>query len=143
LWEYGVGAGEDAPYREVTDLAELSDGNRETLETDLYDVSGDSYDGGSPLYDTLVAARDYMNGQATDGALSVIVVLTNSSRDDVSEGSADDTAAALTEQGGSTVVYTVGFGDTDPDHLTTLAAATGGSYIPAPSEGGVLDAIGG
>jgi Ca-activated chloride channel homolog len=143
LWEYGVGAGEDAPYREVADLAELSDDHRETLETDLYDVSDDSYDGGSPLYDTLVAARDYMNGHATDGALSVIVVLTNSSRDEVSEGSAADTAAALTEQGGSTVVYTVGFGETDPENLTTLAAATGGSYVQAPSEGDVLDAIGG
>jgi Ca-activated chloride channel homolog len=143
LWEYGVGAGDDAPYREVTGLTELSDANRESLETDLYDVSGDSFEGGSPLYDTLVAASSYMNGQAADGALNVIVVLTNSSRDEVSEGSAEDTAAAITAQGGSTVVYTVGFGDTDPEHLTTLATATGGSFVQAPSEGGVLDAIDG
>jgi len=143
LWEYGVGAGDDAPYREVADLAELSDDHRDTLETDLYDVSEDAFDGGSPLYDTLVAARDYMNGQATDGALSVIVVLTNSSRDEVSEGSAADTAAALTAQGGSTVVYTVGFGETDPENLTALATATGGAYIQAPGEGDVLEAIGG
>lgn len=141
LWEYGVDAGEEAPYREVTGLTELSDDGRDNLETDLYAVSDNSFDGGSPLYDTLVDASAFMNGQAAPGTLSVIVVLTNSSRDEVSSGSADDTAAAITAQGGSTVVYTVGFGQTDPENLTTLATATGGAFIQAPDQGGVLESI--
>lgn len=138
VWEYGVGAGDGEPYRQVTGLTELSDEGRETVENDLYDVSGHSFDGGAPLYDSLVAASAYMNGEAAAGAVSVIVVLTNSSRDDVSEGTAED-AAALLE--GPTVVYTVGFGDTDPQNLTTLATATGGAFVPAPDDGGVLAAI--
>jgi hypothetical protein len=140
VWEYGVGAGEDEPYREVSGLTELSGDGRGNLETDLYDVSENHYDGGSPLYDTLVAASEYMNGQAADGALPVIVVLTNASQDEVSEGNAEATAAQLE---GSTVVYTVGFGQTDPVNLTILAEATGGAYVDAPDEGDVLAAIGG
>ncbi|MEV3936178.1 VWA domain-containing protein [Glycomyces sp. NPDC049804] len=140
VWEYGVGAGDGEPYRQVTGLTELSDEGRETVETDLYDVSGNSYDGGAPLYDTLLAASAFMNGEAADGAVSVIVVLTNSSKDDVSAGTAEETAGQLE---GPTVVYTVGFGDTDPQQLTTLATATGGAFIQAPDDGGVLAAIGG
>jgi Ca-activated chloride channel family protein len=139
VWEYGMGAGENDPYREVTGLTELSDEGRDTLETDLYAVSENSYEGGSPLYDTLLAASAYMDGQAGDGARSVIVVLTNSSKDEESAGTAADTAAQLE---GATLVYTVGFGETDPANLTTLATATGGEFVPAPAEGGVLDAIG-
>ncbi|MDA1360192.1 hypothetical protein O1R50_11175 [Glycomyces luteolus] len=139
VWEYGVGAGEEQPYREVTGLTELTDDGRDTLETDLYAVSENSYEGGSPLYDTLIAASAFMDGQAADGAVSVIVVFTNASKDEVSEGTADDTAAQLAA---STKVYTVGFGETDPANLTTLATATGGSFVQAPAEGGVLDAIG-
>ncbi|WP_205327444.1 VWA domain-containing protein [Glycomyces sp. YM15] len=139
VWEYGVGAGDGQPYREVTDLTELDDDGRDTLETDLYAVSNNSYDGGAPLYDTLIAASAFMNGQAGGGARSIIVVFTNSSRDEVSEGSAADTAAQLAAP---TVVYTVGFGQTDPENLTTLATATGGAFVQAPGEGGVLDVIG-
>ncbi|MBO3732262.1 VWA domain-containing protein [Glycomyces niveus] len=140
VWEYGVGAGDGEPYRQVTGLTELSDEGRETVENDLYAVSENSYDGGAPLYDTLLAASAFMNGEAADGAVSVIVVLTNSSQDDVSEGSAEDTAGQLE---GPTVVYTVGFGDTDPQQLTTLATATGGAFVQAPDDGGVLASIGG
>ncbi|MDN3243531.1 vWA domain-containing protein [Glycomyces tritici] len=140
VWEYGVGAGEDEPYREVSGLTELSADGRGNLETDLYDVSENHYDGGSPLYDTLVAASEYMNGQAADGALPVIVVLTNASKDEVSEGSAEATAEQLA---GPAVVYTVGFGQIDPVNLTTLAEATGGAYIDAPDEGDLLASIGG
>lgn len=143
LWEYGVGADGDEPYREVTKMAELSDDGRDGLIQALLDVSENSYEGGAPLYDTLLAAYAYMNGQSADGALNVIVVLTNSSQDDVSEGTAAETAAAITGLGGSTAVYTVGFGEIDPENLTTLATATGGAYIEAPADDGVLDAIGG
>ncbi|MEU5153507.1 VWA domain-containing protein [Glycomyces sp. NPDC021274] len=139
VWEYGVGAGEDGPYREVAGLTELTDDGRDALETDLYDVSDNSYEGSAPLYDTLLAASAFMNGQAGDGVQSIIVVFTNSSRDESSEGSAADTAAQLAAP---TVVYTVGFGETDPENLTTVAAATGGAFIQAPAEGGVLDSIG-
>ncbi|MFG3342061.1 VWA domain-containing protein [Glycomyces sp. NPDC048151] len=140
VWEYGVGAGDEGPYREVAGLTELSAEGRESVETDLYDVSDDHFEGGSPLYDTLVAASAYMNGEAADGSLSVIVVLTNSAQDEVSDGTAEETAAALE---GPTVVYTVGFGETDPANLTVLAEATGGAFVDGPAEGGLLDAIGG
>lgn len=140
VWEYGVGAGDEAPYREAAGLTELSDDGRESVETELYDVSEHHYEGGSPLYDTLLAASEYMDGQAAEGALPVIVVLTNASQDEVSDEDAAGTAAQLT---GSAVVYTVGFGDIDPANLTTLATATGGEYVPAPDEGGLLESIGG
>ncbi|MFC3494080.1 VWA domain-containing protein [Glycomyces rhizosphaerae] len=143
MWEYGVGADGDQPYREVTDMAELSDDNRDGLIQDLLAASENSYEGSAPLYDTLVAAYTYMNEQSADGALNVIVVLTNSSQDQSSSGTAEETATALTGLGGSTTVYTVGFGETDPANLTTLATATGGAYIAAPADGGVLEAIGG
>ena len=128
---------DDDALREVLTTA-LSAEGRESVETDLYDVSANNYEGGSPLYDTLIAASAYMNGEAADGALSVIVVLTNSSQDEVSDGTAEATAAGLE---GPTVVYTVGFGQTDPTNLSILAEATGGSFVTGPGEGGLLDAI--
>jgi len=143
LWEYGVGAGEDANWRSVTENAEMSDDNRQGLIDDLYDISeNEAYEGGAPLYDALVAAYEYMNGNAVDGAVNVIVVLTNSGEDTASLPTVDEAAADLSSMAGSVVVYTVGFGTANGDNLATLAEATGGSYIQAPADGGVLDSLG-
>lgn len=144
LWEYGVGAGGDVPWRPVTDIAEMSGDNRGGLTDDLYDISDDEpYPGGSPLYDSLVAAYQYMNENAADGAVNVIVVLTNAGEDAESVPTVEDTAAALTAEAGAVKAYTVGFGAANADNLALLAEATGGAYIEAPAEGGVLADIGG
>ncbi|MCD0442778.1 hypothetical protein LO763_03960 [Glycomyces sp. A-F 0318] len=143
LWEYGVGAGEDGPWRPVTDLAEMSDENRGQLTDDLYAISAnDTYEGGSPLYDSLVAAYQYMNEHAADGALNVVVVLTNSGEDTASAPTVEETATALSSADGPVKAYTVGFGAANADNLALLAEATGGAYIEAPAEGGVLADIG-
>lgn len=142
LWEYGVDPGDGSTARSVTDVAEMSDDSRASLIEDMYDISADDpYEGGSPLYDSLVEAYQFMDGQAADGALGVIVVLTNSGQDDVSEPTVDQTAETLTGLGGSVAVYTVGFGEANVENLTALAV--GGAFIQAPAEGGVLEAIGG
>jgi hypothetical protein len=142
LWEYGVDPGDGSTARSVTDLAEMSEDSQASLIEDMYDISADDpYEGGSPLYDSLVEAYGYMDGQAADGALSVIVVLTNSGQDDVSQPTVDETAETLEGLGGSVAVYTVGFGEANAENLTKLAV--GGAFIEAPAEGGVLDAIGG
>ncbi|SDD03022.1 vWA domain-containing protein [Glycomyces harbinensis] len=144
LWEYGVGADDGANWRSVTDIAEMSDENRETLSSDLYDISDDeAYEGGSPLYDSLVAAYEYMSENASEGELNVVVVLTNSGEDTASLPTVDETAASLTALDSSVKAYTVGFGSANADNLTQLAEATGGSYIEAPAEGNVLSSIGG
>jgi hypothetical protein len=144
LWEYGVDAGDGgAPYRSVADMAELSNDARTGLIADLNAVSENGYEGGSPLYDTIVEAAEFMNGEAAGDALSVIVVLTNVSQDDVSSATAEETATELAGLGGPAVVYTVGFGVTEPDKLTAIAEATDGEFIRAPAEGGVLSQIGG
>jgi Ca-activated chloride channel family protein len=144
LWEYGAGADGDTPWRPVTDIAEMSDGNREQLVNDLYDISdNEPYDGGSPLYDSLVAAYQYMNEHAADDAVNVVVVLTNSGDDTQSLPTVEETAASLASVAGTVKAYTVGFGEANADNLALLAEATGGAYIEAPAEGGVLSSIGG
>ncbi|HEX2145717.1 MAG TPA: hypothetical protein VHG10_14545 [Glycomyces sp.] len=144
LWEYGVDAGDEGNSRSVTELAELSDDHRGDLESDLYAISeNEPYEGGSPLYDSLVDAYEFMNENAVDGAGNLVVVLTNSGADEVSEPSVEGTAETLGGMAGSVTVYTVGFGEANSENLTMLAAATGGAYIEAPAEGGILAAIGG
>jgi hypothetical protein len=144
LWEFGVGASDDGPWRAVTDIAELTDDHRQALEEDLYDISDDDvYDGGSPLYDALVAAYQYLSDNAVDGAVNIVVVLTNSGVDDVSEPTVDDAARSLEAIAGAATVYTVGLGSADAGNLTQLAEAAGGGYVEAPADGGVLDAVDG
>ncbi|GAB3232657.1 substrate-binding domain-containing protein [Glycomyces halotolerans] len=142
LWEFGVGAGE-GNRRSVVESAELGGDHAESLESALWSL-GDAglYPGGSPLFDTVTAAYDYMAGNYVDGADNVIVVLTANGVDEVSAPTIEETTAALVEraaeQSGPVSVYTVGFGDADVENLTSIAEATGGSYIPAPSSGGLV-----
>jgi hypothetical protein len=144
LWEFGVGADDGEYWRAVTDIEELSEENRQVLEGDMFGISeNEPYAGGSPLYDSLVDAYQYMNDNAVDGAVNLVVVLTNSGVDEVSAPSVDDTAATLSGMAGSVTVFTVGFGSANTANLQDLAEATGGDYIEAPAEGGVLEAIGG
>ncbi|MEU6860056.1 hypothetical protein AB0B28_14430 [Glycomyces sp. NPDC046736] len=143
FWEYGVGAGDGEYYRAVSEQMEMSDENADELTQDLYDFSTNAtYEGGSPLYDSLVAAYAYLSEHAVEGSVNVVVVLTNVAQDEVSPPTVEDTAAELASMAGKATVYTVGFGDTDPERLTMLAEATGGAFVPAPSEGGVLESIG-
>jgi len=88
-----------------------------------------------------VAAYADMNANLVEGAANVIVVLTNSGEDTASLPTVGETAEALASMAGSATVYTVGFGEANAENLTQLAAATGGEFLPAPSEGGVLGAI--
>ncbi|WP_335988066.1 vWA domain-containing protein [Glycomyces sp. MUSA5-2] len=142
LWEYGVGAGEDQNWRSVAEGAEMSDDAKSDLTNTLYDLSEEAvFEGGSPLYDSLVAAYADLNANLVEGAANVIVVLTNSGEDTASLPTVGETADALAGMAGSATVYTVGFGEANAENLTQLAAATGGEYLPAPSEGGVLGAI--
>ena len=144
LWEFGVGADGDTNWRGVTDIAELSDENRQGLEEDMFAISeNDAYEGGSPLYDALVNAYQYMNDNSVDGAVNMVVVLTNSGEDDVSEPSVDDAAQALASIAGSVSVFTVGLGSANTENLQDLAVAAGGGFVEAPADGGVLEAIGG
>ncbi|WP_204745532.1 substrate-binding domain-containing protein [Glycomyces paridis] len=143
LWEFGVGADGDANWRAVTDQAEMSDGNREALRNDLWAVSeNEEYEGTSPLYGALEAAYGYMGEHAADGSVNVVVVLTNNVEDTASPPTVGETAETLASMAGAATVYTVGFGDANADNLALLAEATGGAYVEAPSEGGVLEAIG-
>ncbi|MEU5871279.1 hypothetical protein AB0A73_06895 [Glycomyces sp. NPDC047369] len=142
LWEYGVGAGEDVNWRSVAEGAEMSADAKSDLTNTLYDLSEEAvFEGGAPLYDSLVAAYADLNANLVEGAENVIVVLTNSGEDTESLPTVGDTAEALAGMSGSATVYTVGFGAANAENLTQLAAATGGAYLPAPSEGGVLGAI--
>jgi hypothetical protein len=144
LWEFGVGADGETPWRGVTDIAELSDANRDALTGDMFAISeNDPYEGGSPLYDALVNAYQYLNDNAVDGAVNVVVVLTNSGVDEVSAPTVDDAARGIAEISGEVTVYTVGLGSADTANLTTLAQAGGGGFVEAPASGGVLEAIGG
>lgn len=113
---------------------------------DLYGLSEQgAHEGGSPLFDTVVAAYDHMGEHAVEGADNVIVVLTNGGVDAVSLPTVEETAAALAEASASqsvpVSVYTVGFGSADAANLAVLAEATQGSYIEAPDAGGLLDRL--
>ncbi len=147
LWEFGVGAGGDGgPWRSVTAIGALSGDHREALTMDLYGLSEQgAHEGGSPLFDTVVAAYDHMGEHAVEGADNVIVVLTNGGVDAVSLPTVEETAAALAEASASqsvpVSVYTVGFGSADAANLAVLAEATQGSYIEAPDAGGLLDRL--
>lgn len=144
LWEFGVDVDGDTDWRGVTDVGELTDDNRDSLVNALWGISEDSpYAGGSPLYDSLVAAYEYMNEHTVDGSANVVVVLTNSGEDTVSAPTVEDTAATLAGMAGSVTVYTVGLGSANTANLEQLAQPTGGANLAAPAEGGVLEAIGG
>jgi Ca-activated chloride channel family protein len=143
LWEYGVGAGGDeANWRSVVESTEMSADGQSALTEELYDLSETStYEGGSPLYDSLVAAYGDLNSHLVEGASNVIVVLTNSGEDTASLPTVEETASTLQGMAGSVTVYTVGFGSANADNLAALAAAAGGEYIPAPADGGILGTI--
>ncbi|WP_155830311.1 substrate-binding domain-containing protein [Glycomyces tenuis] len=147
LWEFGVGAVDaQTHWRAVTESAELSSEQRQTLTDDLYALSEEGlYEGGSPLFDTVTAAYDYMGEHAVEGADNVVVVLTNDGTDSVSAPTIEETEQSLaTVASGQAVpvsLYTVGFGSADADNLARLAEATQGAYIEAPASGGVLDQL--
>lgn len=144
LWEFGVGAGGDQNWRSVTDVAELSDDNRANLVDDLYGVWDDqAYQGGSPLYDSLVAAYGHMDANSVADAVNLVVVLTNVGVDVESQPTVEQTAAAIGDMDGSVTVYTIGFGSANGDNLRLLAEAGGGSYLEAPDAASVLATIGG
>lgn len=143
LWEYGVDAGgEGVPWRAVTEGAEMSEEGKTALTDALYDLSETArYEGGSPLYDSLVAAYGDLSEHLVPDAKNVVVVLTNSGEDAESVPTVEETADALEAMGSAAEVYTVGFGSANVENLTRLAAAGGGEYVPAPSEGGILGMI--
>lgn len=147
LWEFGVGAGGDQTHwRTVTESAEMSDEQREALANGLYGMDEQGlYGGGSPLFDTVAAAYDYMGEHAVEGASNVIVVLTNDGTDSVSAPTIEQTQEALAEaaagQAVPVSVYTVGFGSADVANLTAIAEATQGAYVEAPDSGGVLEQL--
>ncbi|GAA2320112.1 hypothetical protein GCM10009853_092780 [Glycomyces scopariae] len=142
LWEYGVGAGGESNWRSVAAPAEMSADGKSALTEELYDLSENAtYEGGSPLYDSLVAAYEEMSAGAVDGASSVIVVLTNSGEDTASLPTVEETAGTLEGLGGGVSVYTVGFGSANSANLEVLASAGGGAFLAAPEDGGVLGEI--
>ncbi|WP_026925159.1 vWA domain-containing protein [Glycomyces arizonensis] len=147
LWEFGVGAGEDqAPWRAVTESAEMSSEQREALTNGLYGMDERGlYGGGSPLFDTVAAAYDYMGEHAVEGASNVVVVLTNDGTDSVSAPTIEQTQEALAEaaagQAVPVSVYTVGFGSASVENLAAIAEATQGAYVEAPASGGVLEQL--
>ncbi|MQM27062.1 hypothetical protein [Glycomyces albidus] len=143
LWEYGVGAGgEGVNWRAVADGAEMSEEGKTALTQSLYDLSETArYEGGSPLYDSLVAAYGSLNDELVPDAVNVVVVLTNSGDDAESVPTVEQTADTLSSMAGAASVYTVGFGSANAENLAMLAAAAGGEYLPAPSEGGILGTI--
>ncbi|RRR98373.1 VWA domain-containing protein [Glycomyces terrestris] len=142
LWEYGVGAGGESNWRSVVASAEMSEEGKSALTEGLYDLSEEAvYEGPSPLYDALVAAYGEVQANAVEGAANVVVVLTNSGEDTASVPTVDETAAALQGLGGGVAVYTVGFGSANAENLGLLAEAGGGSFLPAPADGGILGEI--
>ncbi|GAA1693693.1 hypothetical protein GCM10009830_46850 [Glycomyces endophyticus] len=142
LWEYGVGAGGESNWRSVVASAEMSQEGKSALTDELYALSENAvYEGGAPLYDSLVAAYGDLNEHLVEGAANVVVVLTNSGMDTESLPTVEETAQTLEGMAGAATVYTVGFGEADAENLTSLATAAGGSYLPAPSEGGILGTI--
>ncbi|WP_198586817.1 vWA domain-containing protein [Glycomyces xiaoerkulensis] len=133
LWEFGVGAGSEDHWREVVEPAELSGDERVGLEDQLWALSQNSlYPGGSPLFDTVMDAHEFMSERAGDGGGEyAVVVLTNGGVDTVSAPTIEETAETLAERPGSVRVHTVGFGSADAGNLSAIAEATGGSYIEA------------
>ncbi|HEU5126591.1 MAG TPA: hypothetical protein VFU12_01275 [Glycomyces sp.] len=148
VWEFGVGADPDAGvhWRSVTELGEMSGDHAEGLVQDLYGLSERAlYEGGSPLFDTVTAAYEYMGDHAVAGADNVVVVLTNDGTDSVSAPTVEQTQAALAEAAAVQAVpvslYTVGFGSADAGNLSALAEATQGAYVAAPEAGGLLELL--
>lgn len=148
LWEFGVGADPEAGvhWRSVTGLGEMSGDHAGGLVQDLYDLSENAlYEGGSPLFDTVTAAYEYMGDHAVEGADNAVVVLTNDGTDSVSAPTVEQTQEALADAASTQAVpvtlYTVGFGSADASNLEALAEATQGAYVAAPDAGGLLELL--
>lgn len=147
LWEFGVGAVDaQTHWGAVTESGELSSEQRQALLDDLGSLAEQGlYEGGSPLFDTVVAAYDYMGEHAVEGADNAVVVLTNGGTDSVSAPTVEETGEGLaTAASGQAVpvsLYTVGFGSADAGNLALLAEATQGSYIEDPDADGVLERL--
>ncbi|WP_460497446.1 vWA domain-containing protein [Glycomyces tarimensis] len=144
LAEFGVGAGDEGPLRVVSEPAEMSSDNKESLTGALYSISEHApYEGGSPLFDTVTAAYAYMSEHAIEGADNAIVVLTNGGSDSESLPTIEETEQALSDAAvqSSVSVYTVGFGNANTDYLQRIATAANGSYLDAPSSGGLMGAL--
>lgn len=142
LWEFGRGAGEDRNWRSVTDIAELTDDNRANLVADLYAIwENDTYQGGSPLYDSLVAAYEHMGQQSVADSANMVVVLTNVGTDVESQPTVEQTADTIAGLDGAVTVYTIGLGSADDANLTLLAEAGGGAYLDSPDAATALATI--
>ncbi|MCH7230318.1 substrate-binding and VWA domain-containing protein [Glycomyces sp. L485] len=146
LWEFGVWAGGDVPYRSVVGPEQLSSEYRGALVDELWGLSGDVlYEGGSPLFDTVMAAYEHLGSSTVDGADNVIVVLTNDGTDSVSAPTIEQTEERLADLAGAQAVpvsvYTVGFGEVNEEYLQRIAGATQGGYVRAPDAGGLLESL--
>lgn len=148
LWEFGVGADPEggAHWRSVTEIGEMSGDHADGLVQDLYGLAENAlYEGGSPLFDTVTAAYEYMGDHAVEGADNAVVVLTNDGTDSVSAPTVDQTRDALAEAASTQAVpvtlYTVGFGSAEASNLEALAEATQGAYVEASDAGGLLELL--
>ena len=125
LWMFSTGLDNGKDYRELVPIGQVGQqGRRDQLRDRL---GGLSPQGGTGLYDTSLAAYQYLREHLDPDAINAVVVLTDGQNADPGGIDLDNLLGNLrTETGGETVrLFTIAYGsDADQDILKQIAETT-------------------
>jgi Ca-activated chloride channel family protein len=127
LWQFSTRLDGDKDYQELLPVQPLGNNGKETLASRL---SGLTPQSGTGLYDSSLAAYEYMNAHLDPSAINAVVVLTDGRNEDSGGVDLEHLVPQLRPEGNAESVrlFTIAYGsDADQDVLKQIAEATAGS----------------
>jgi Ca-activated chloride channel family protein len=127
LWQFSTKLDGDKDYQELVPVQALGADGRQALASKL---SGLTPQNGTGLYDSSLAAFDYMKTRLDPSAINAVVVLTDGRNEDEGGVDLDHLLPQLhTEGNGDTVrLFTIAYGaDADQNVLKQIAESTSGT----------------
>ncbi|WP_410587325.1 substrate-binding and VWA domain-containing protein [Amycolatopsis sp. lyj-23] len=127
LWQFATHLDGDKDYQELLPVQALGNSGKETLAMRL---SGLTPQSGTGLYDSALAAYQYLNAHLDPTAINAVVVLTDGRNEDSGGVDLEHLLPQLRPEGNAESVrlFTIAYGaDADQDVLKQISEATAGS----------------
>ncbi|MGA6165961.1 substrate-binding and VWA domain-containing protein [Amycolatopsis magusensis] len=141
LWMFSTKLEGEQDHRELVPIGPVGkDGRRDALRSRL---EGLTPQGGTGLYDTSLAAHEYLKARLAPDAINAVVVLTDGRNEDPGSLDLDNLISRLQVESGSETVrmFTIAYGgDADQDVLKRMAEATQAAEYDS-SEPGTINQV--
>lgn len=142
IWEFSTNLDGDKDYREVVPMSPVSD-QLTNGSVDRLRAIRAVPDGGTGLYDSVLAAYQRGRAEWEPGKLNLVIVLTDGRNDDphgITRQALLDQLSALVDPSKPVAVIGIGLGpDVDKDELTAITDVTGGKTFVAPDPTKISD----